>query len=488
MTSNKTNSARLALLAGALAWCALCPSAHAADGAKGAPEQNIKLDIIGQGAKVNICQTINQCDPKMDKALEMLDRKDKETAQLQGKNQALEAEIRRLRAAAALRVVKKAQAPNASAADKRARDAFVKGDTAPTVAALEKEEATLTKQGKADLAKAAELARQQAVLLQDSDSARALQALKRAATLAPDNWWGLWLLGKAEQTAGHFGSAMAAFKKIQAIWASDKTSQPESGTFQNNKASLAVEVGDILVKQDDLPAALASFQRSLEIRQRLVTVEAGNTEWQRDLSVSLERIGDIQQAQDNLIAALDSFQRSLEIAQRLAAVDVGNTGWQRDLSVSQIKIGDIQQAQGYLPAALDSFQRSLEITQRLVALDAGNTEWQRDLSISLERLGDIQLAQGNLPVALASFRRSVEIHQRLAAHDHGNVQWQLDLVTPFTRLAAIAADSKQTDQARTWVDKALAILTQLKQQSRLPPANQGWIGLLKELRAELTEK
>ncbi len=128
------------------------------------------------------------------------------------------------------------------------------------------------------------------------------------------------------------------------------------------------------------------------------------------------------------------------------------------------------------------------IRQRLAAVDAGNTEWQRDLSVSLNNIGDIQQAQGNLPAALASFQRSLEIAQRLAAHDPGNAEWQLDLVVSYFKLARIAQSTKQTDQALKWVDKALAILTQLKQQSRLPPANVGWIGLLENLRAELTAK
>ena len=96
-------------------------------------------------------------------------------------------------------------------------------------------------------------------------------------------------------------------------------------------------------------------------------------------------------------AALASYQASLAIRDRLAKSDPGNAGWQRDLSVSYEKVGDVQVAQGNLPAALASYQASLAITDRLAKSDPGNADWQRDLSVSYERVGDVQVAQGNLP-------------------------------------------------------------------------------------------
>ena len=77
-----------------------------------------------------------------------------------------------------------------------------------------------------------------------------------------------------------------------------------------------------------------------------------------DLAVSHERIGDVQVAQGNRPAALASYQASHAIFERLANSDPGNAGWQNDLAVSHEKIGDVQLAQGNLPAALASYQAS----------------------------------------------------------------------------------------------------------------------------------
>ncbi|MDH5653555.1 MAG: tetratricopeptide repeat protein, partial [Gammaproteobacteria bacterium] len=133
-------------------------------------------------------------------------------------------------------------------------------------------------------------------------------------------------------------------------------------------------------------AALQSYQAALAIAERLARADPGNSQWQRDLSVSHIKIGDVQRGQGSLTAALQSYQAALAIAERLARADPGNSQWQRDLSVSHIKIGDVQRGQGSLTAALQSYQAALAIAERLARVDPGNSQWQRDLAVSLERL------------------------------------------------------------------------------------------------------
>ncbi len=70
--------------------------------------------------------------------------------------------------------------------------------------------------------------------------------------------------------------------------------------------------------------------------------------------MSYDNVGDVQVAQGNLPAALASYQASLAIRDRLAKSDPGNAGWRRDLSVSYDKVGDVQVTQGKLADALAS--------------------------------------------------------------------------------------------------------------------------------------
>jgi tetratricopeptide (TPR) repeat protein len=129
------------------------------------------------------------------------------------------------------------------------------------------------------------------------------------------------------------------------------------------------------------------------------------------VSVSQNKIGDVLVDQGNLPAALDSFRASHAIFERLAQADPGNAGWQRDVSVSHEKIGDVLVAQGNLPAALDSFRASLKIRERLAQADPGNAGWQRDLIVSFVRLsevtGDKTYAGKALDLALRMQQRGI---------------------------------------------------------------------------------
>jgi tetratricopeptide (TPR) repeat protein len=141
---------------------------------------------------------------------------------------------------------------------------------------------------------------------------------------------------------------------------------------------------------------------------------------ERDLSVSYDRIGDVLVRQGNLPEALKSYQAGLGIAERLSRTDAGNSDWQRDLSVSYDRIGDVLVRQGNLPEALKSYQAGLSIRERLSRTDAGNSDWQRDLSVSMNKIGDVLVSQGNLPEALKSYQAGLGIAERLSRTDAGN--------------------------------------------------------------------
>jgi tetratricopeptide (TPR) repeat protein len=105
-----------------------------------------------------------------------------------------------------------------------------------------------------------------------------------------------------------------------------------------------------------LPAALTAYRASLGIAETLAKRDPGNSEWQRDLSVSHDRIGDVLRAQGDLPAALTAYRASLAIRETLAKRDPGNSEWQRDLIVSYVKLNETTGDKAYVKKALDIAQ------------------------------------------------------------------------------------------------------------------------------------
>ena len=92
--------------------------------------------------------------------------------------------------------------------------------------------------------------------------------------------------------------------------------------------------------------------------------EPGNIRFQRDLSVSNERIGDILLAQGELDAALEQYRASLARMVPLRCRSRQHD-LQRFTSVTLDLIGDALVAKGKLAEALDTYRDSLEIARAL---------------------------------------------------------------------------------------------------------------------------
>jgi tetratricopeptide (TPR) repeat protein len=198
--------------------------------------------------------------------------------------------------------------------------------------------------------------------------------------------------------------------------------------------------GDTLAAMGHQREALAAYEDSMAIMERLAAADPSNPGWrQRDLWVSLVKVGDIKSAQGDLGGAMAAYEKGKAIMDSLTASDPSNTGWQRDLSVSLEKVGDIKQAQGDLGGAMAAYEEDKAIMERLTTAYPDNTDLQRGLAVSLDRIGDIQAGLGYLLLfnlhkvgdiragssdlggALAAYEESKAIRKRLTEKDPSDV-------------------------------------------------------------------
>ncbi len=297
--------------------------------------------------------------------------------------------------------------------------------------------------------------------LHDPKSAR--EAYARAVALDPENAEGLYWDGWFQLDAKNLAAAEKSYRALIQL--------AGKGANEHQIFWAGTGLGDIAVARGDLNAALASYDEARSEMERLAKSDPGNTDWQRDLSVSYARVGDVQVAQGNLAGALKSYSDDLAIADRLATSDPGNAGWQRDLSVSYNKVGDVQVAQGNLAGALKSYSDSLAIADRLEKSDPGNAGWRRDLSVSYEKVGDVQVAQGDLAGALNSYSDSLAIRARLANSDLGNAGWQRDLSVSYEKVGGVQEAQGNLPGALKSYSNSLAIRDRL---AKSDPGNAGW--------------
>ena len=137
--------------------------------------------------------------------------------------------------------------------------------------------------------------------------------------------------------------------------------------------------------------------------------------------MSYSKLGDVAVAQGKLDEAARAYGDALAIGKKLAAGDPGNTEWQRDRSVSYSKLGNVAVAQGKLDAAARAYGDGLAIGKKLAAGDPGNTQWQRDRFYSLFQISRLDAEQKHWSDAIGNAEASLKIAERLSQLDRSSV-------------------------------------------------------------------
>ncbi len=145
--------------------------------------------------------------------------------------------------------------------------------------------------------------------------------------LDPGVHWDWVELGRLYTAAGRLDPAADAARK----------SADTAGNDRDRSVALDA-LGDVLIAKGDGPGALAAYQRSLAIAERLAASDPANAGWQRDVSVSLWRLrrfpesgvtwADIaarMEAMDARGTLLPTDRQYLETARRNAGTSMGQT-------------------------------------------------------------------------------------------------------------------------------------------------------------------
>jgi tetratricopeptide (TPR) repeat protein len=293
-------------------------------------------------------------------------------------------------------------------------------------------------------------------MIADGDIADGLDALAEIAQTSTITSAGLWRrIGQIAYPVDT-NRALDAYERVVAMDNSDPWD--------------AIYLCRLYVQSGALDPARQTAERALN---RLAPEEV------RDRKVLLDEMGDILVAQGDLDAALTRYRAALEIAKGLVANDPGNAEWRRDLWVSHIKVGDGHLAQGDLDDALTRYQASLAIAEGLARDDPGDAVLRRDFSASHIKVGDVHRARGDLDASLTRYRASLAIREGLARDDPGNAAWRRDLAVSHWKLA-----ESGDDPHHHWAE-VVRILEALAADGRLAPPDRGWLDTARQQLAGL---
>jgi tetratricopeptide (TPR) repeat protein len=286
-------------------------------------------------------------------------------------------------------------------------------------------------------------------------------------------------LGDVLDAKGDRAGALAAHRESLANFRAVLAKSPSDDIVRYNLSRSLRRVGAMLRAAGNDGEALRTLREAVEIVRAMTRAQPREVGWPVELSGGLHDIGDVLAAQGDRVGALAAYRESVAVIRDVTVRDPGNGLARGSLAIALGGFGDGLAAQGDQPGALAAYRDSLDIARALSARDPANASLSANVAAMLTRVGDTLRAQGDRAGAQTALREGLVIRRALAARDASNLRWQTEVATSLASLAQAG------DDPRGRLSEAVAILTRIKAQGRLSPADAKLVDALEAMLAKL---
>jgi len=175
-------------------------------------------------------------------------------------------------------------------------------------------------------------------------------------------------------------------------------------------------VGGILEARGQMPDARAHYEQAIAICQALVTRDAANMDWQRELGRNHYRLGRNLLAVGARSAALRELGHAVSVSDRVAGTDRTNAGWQRDLGEARHALGEAKLLSGDIAGAALEYEQTQQLAAAALQRSPDDRLAMRLRALGLVLAGDVARAQGHATRAAGAYREALAVIEPLA-HD-----------------------------------------------------------------------
>ncbi|MBD1834212.1 tetratricopeptide repeat protein [Cyanobacteria bacterium FACHB-472] len=245
---------------------------------------------------------------------------------------------------------------------------------------------------------------------------REAQDLCKSTLKLNEDYRVLHRLARSEQELGEINLAREHYQ--QALDSCPEDDEPE-------KACIIHNIGIIYANTGEIKQAIAYYQQSLEITQRIGDVQKK--------AATLHQLAAIYANTGDIELAIVYYQQSLKITQHIGDVQK-KAATLHSLATIYANTGEVELARAY-------YQQSLEIFERI-----GNLQGK---AATLHSLAGIYADTGEIEQAIAYYQQSLEINERI-----GDVQGK---AATFHCLANIYANTGEINQAIAYYQQSLDI-------------------------------
>ena len=268
---------------------------------------------------------------------------------------------------------------------------------------------------------------------------------------------------------GDTAAALASYQKALNIASGLAKKYPANTQLQHSAAKAHQEMADVLVMLGRSKEGLDHVRQAVSIFEKLAKNDPKNIEATMDLASCLEGLGD-QLGHPGLISlgdeqgAVIAYNKSLENWQAALSQNAGNVRVRRASAVLLMKIADIEDDRGKPLDALKMYRQASAAAQSLPS----DPKSRRVVSMLERKLGASLGAVGNREEAEQHLFRALSESEATSAADPLNARARLDVAVCWNTLGDFYDTTGNTSHALTSFAKTTDLLEAL---ARSDPSN-----------------
>lgn len=237
------------------------------------------------------------------------------------------------------------------------------------------------------------------------------------------------------------------------------------------------QLGSIEQTLGDIPAAEKTFQRAIDLFQRLA-VEYPLVPLYRDrLASTYYDLSVLYQQKRRTEEGLAFNSKVLELWNVLHENDPHHHAYRHGLGMAYLVRGWLSMDMNDARQAELSFHRSLEQFVALSSLDRDNPRYEQESARALHFLGWLHSDQNRLEKAREYYLKSMW-QRELLVKQHGKTQYELDLGYTYNNMGVLHDRLGQFEEAAAFHRKGIAIFQKLAKDFPLIPEYKNMLGLL----------
>ena len=230
------------------------------------------------------------------------------------------------------------------------------------------------------------------------------------------------------------------------------------------RAKALQKIGSVRLDQGHLPAALESYEASLNLISVRANAAPQDVHLQLAHAETVAFIGKAHWIQGDLDAAERDFRSAHSILARVEKTGAADPEFVFQMQIVENNLGHILESRGRLDEAFATHKDALVLAEKLVAAKPENVQWSVRLGAAHNNLGKVALMRGDLLTSIAEYAADDRIETELSARDPRNNDQRENMFRVRAILGRTLALVGETDTAIRYLREAIDIANQLKQQ------------------------